>query len=394
MFVDPQYVDNAVEAMSWDRRIRMTIGLCGAILAEGFFLLTIGGLLALWLLPVAIAVSVVLVSGPVGSQVFWLSVLGVVLLLLVSVQIYFVRRQTRATLHTSETQHPEAKQEIETLVARLAQQAAVSQSEVVIASSSVPASLTIGVLQPTIVITEGLLSRLENEAELKTVLAHEIGHIANRDVTITSVVAAVPITIAGVIDRLLDLFRYVLRVDEDEELSDNTKSALLFLGPIVAVFGLGTAAVLLLPIVGGVVIAAGNALGGEGGAVWLIGLFGLLTVQLTMLGIVLVFALPAQVVAYVLGSAPAAYVSRTREFAADRTAAALTGEPETLATVLRRLDGDVAELPTRDARTLRSVQHLCLVPLETDAEDTRQTSFDSHPPTEARLEQLRELESS
>jgi heat shock protein HtpX len=381
--------------MAWRRRLGVGVGLCGAVLAEGFFLSTLGGLLALWLLPIAIVVSqlvsTVVLPGVVGSGAFWLSFLGAVLVLLVAVQTVFVRRQTRTTLHTTGTAYPAAQQDAKQLTARLAQQADVPEPDLVIASTAVPASLTVGVVQPTIVVTEGLISKLETEAELRAVLAHEIGHIANRDVTVTSVVAAVPITIAGLLDRIVGLFRSLLGFEADEELSDTTKSVLVFVGPIVAVFGLMAVAIAVVPVVGGVLIALGQAVGGESTAALLVGAVGLVSVQLGMLGLVLVFALPLQVLAHACGSIPAAYISRTREFAADRVAAELTGEPETLATVLARLDDEVMSLPTRDARTLRSVQHLCLLPFDPESEHDQHALFDSHPATADRVERLREL---
>ena len=48
----------------------------------------------------------------------------------------------------------------------------------------------------TVVVTEGLLNRLSRR-EVKGVLAHELGHILNRDTLISAVVAVMAVSIVG-----------------------------------------------------------------------------------------------------------------------------------------------------------------------------------------------------
>jgi heat shock protein HtpX len=83
---------------------------------------------------------------------------------------------------------------------------------------------------------------------------------------------------------------------------------------------------------------------------------------------------------------PVVVFSRYREFAADRGAVALTGNPGALAAALRRLDGWTGT-PRRDARTVATLSAFCVVPVH---RGLPLPSF--HPSTERRVERLRALE--
>jgi heat shock protein HtpX len=89
-----------------------------------------------------------------------------------------------------------------------------------------------------------------------------------------------------------------------------------------------------------------------------------------------------------LGEFGAGTFSRGREFAADRGAAHITGEPAALASALETLSADRAR-PAADLRDGDpAVTALNVVPRATD----RGGSFDSHPETAARIARLRGLE--
>jgi heat shock protein HtpX len=87
--------------------------------------------------------------------------------------------------------------------------------------------------------------------------------------------------------------------------------------------------------------------------------------------------------------AVAAFVSRGREYAADRGAAHITGSPAALASALQTLDGSFTGPPRTDARlvALRAVNILPTGGLDEHARVVR-----THPPTTARIERLRRLE--
>ena len=83
--------------------------------------------------------------------------------------------------------------------------------------------------------------------------------------------------------------------------------------------------------------------------------------------------------------------SRGREFAADRAAATLTGNPAALALALKRLDVTIAETPTEDLRQPdRSTDALSILPA-LDPNDGGGGLLATHPSTEDRIDRLREL---
>lgn len=123
-----------------------------------------------------------------------------------------------------------------------------------------------------VAVTEGI-TRLMNERELTGVLAHELGHVRNRDILISSIAA----TLAGVIIHVANMAQWAamfggFRRDDDRE--------------------------------------------GGGGA----------------LGLILMAVL-APIAAMVIQMA----ISRTREYAADDSGARLCGDPMALASALRKL---------------------------------------------------------
>jgi heat shock protein HtpX len=121
--------------------------------------------------------------------------------------------------------------------------------------------------------TEGIL-RLMNERELTGVLAHELGHVRNRDILISSIAA----TLAGVIIHVANMAQWA------------------------AMFGLGG--------------RSDDREGGGGGALGLIAM-----------------AILAPLAATIIQMA----ISRTREYAADDSGARLCGDPLALASALRKL---------------------------------------------------------
>lgn len=89
------------------------------------------------------------------------------------------------------------------------------------------------------------------------------------------------------------------------------------------------------------------------------------------------------------GQLGVAVLSVGREWAADDAAVALTGSPVALAAALERLDEGRAR-PSEDRREWeRTVAALDILPTEADAVGTG--PFDTHPPTERRVERLRDL---
>jgi heat shock protein HtpX len=118
---------------------------------------------------------------------------------------------------------------------------------------------------------------------------------------------------------------------------------------------------------------------------------------------------------WVLGRAITARLSRSRERAADRAAAAVIGSPSTLASALQTLDSRITNTPDQDLRAASEISSLSILSLEPrelekvmlGPEGTVEPSywwlrrrlhrlerwlFVSHPPTEDRLTALSTLE--
>ncbi len=173
----------------------------------------------------------------------------------------------------------------------------------------------------SVAMTEGILNLLSDE-ELEGVLAHELGHVKNRDILISSIAA----TLAGAIT-------FMARM-----------------GYWASLFG-------------GMGDRDSRDRGAGGG-----GIVGLLMLIL------------APIAATLIQLA----VSRSREYQADATGAALTGNPYALASALRKLDAYSKRIPMQASP---STAHLFIVaPLLGGVNFAN--LFSTHPPIAKRIERL------
>ncbi|MFP8951678.1 M48 family metallopeptidase [Natrialbaceae archaeon A-arb3/5] len=206
-------------------------------------------------------------------------------------------------------------------VRRLATQADVPLPSVAVADRAEPSCLTVGSQRsPTIVVTTGLLEALSDD-ELDAALAHEVAHVANRDLSVVTAVAA---TVA-IGDRLLERERLLRQL-----IVGATTMA------IVTGAGIIILAVPILVLVAAYLVVSAVARGVLGVNAIALGLF-----------------------------------AKTREYAADRGASQLTGDPAALASALETLEDD---RPARDGRvhasaTLGIVARPLTLEAETDDED-------------------------
>lgn len=171
----------------------------------------------------------------------------------------------------------------------------------------------------SVAVTEGILNIL-NEDELEGVLAHELGHVRNRDILIASVAA----TLAGAITMLARM------------------------GYFAALFGGGS---------------RDDRDRGGGNAF----------VALLMMILAPIAALLVQMA-----------VSRSREYAADATAARFTGNPYALASALRKLEQYSKRIPLQASA---STAHLFIVKPMLGGMDFS-TLFSTHPPIPDRIARL------
>jgi len=248
----------------------------------------------------------------------------------------------------SESEEPE----LHSRVQRLATTAGMPKPDVAIIRSDAPNAFATGGRRAdaTVAVTTGLLNTLDDD-ELDAVLAHELAHIRNRDASVMSIAF------------LLPTFTYAV--------SKLTYTGLKFLSE-------------------GLLYAGTTRRNNQGGGYVLLVIIAAAVVTLTISAI---FWLISNVLFRLL--------SQYREYAADRGAAAITGNPLALASALETIEAEMATLPDRDLRELDGgVEALYItsldLPMFNDDEETHellsQELFpNSHPPTAERIQRLRDL---
>jgi heat shock protein HtpX len=97
-------------------------------------------------------------------------------------------------------------------------------------------------------------------------------------------------------------------------------------------------------------------------------------------------SLAVYVVSFILMQA----LSRYREFAADRGAAAITGRPSALSSALLKISGTMERLPMNDLRSHAEMNAFYIIPA--GAKKSLLNVFSTHPPVEQRIAQLARLE--
>jgi heat shock protein HtpX len=232
--------------------------------------------------------------------------------------------------------------QLHAVIDRLCALADMPKPRVAIADADMPNAFATGRNQShaVVCVTTGILRRL-NEQELGAVLAHELSHVAHRDVAVMTIASFLGI-LAGFITRMLlwsDMF-------------------------------------------GGI----GGGRGGRGGGRGNQGGGQLILIEFAALAFSALFYL----ISFMLIRA----LSRYRELAADRSGAILIGQPRLLATALQKVTGDIGNIPTRDLRTAQNFNAFFFAPAFTKGKSGASVSslFATHPPLEVRLEQLAKLE--
>jgi heat shock protein HtpX len=194
---------------------------------------------------------------------------------------------------------PEQAPELHGMIDRLCALADMPKPRVGVADTQVPNAFATGrsPQRSVVCVTTGILDMLTAE-ELEGVLAHELSHVAHRDVLVMTVASS-----AGIAAGML------------------TQGARF----------------------GGLGFFGGRRDNNGGLPVWLV---------------VLLVSLAVYAVSFVL----LRLLSRYRELAADRAGAYLTMRPDALASALQKITGGINQIPQRDLRQVGAASALCIAP--------------------------------
>ena len=185
-----------------------------------------------------------------------------------------------------------------------------------------------------LVVTTGLLRSDLDDRELEAVLAHELSHVAHKDVAVMTIASFI-----GIIAGLLVRFAFYSELFGGGGRSNNNNN--------------------------------------NGGA----------------LPVVLV-VLVVGVVTYAVSFLLIRLLSRYRELAADRAGALLTGQPSALASALQKVSGSMNAIPTKDLRAAEPLNAFYFIPAFKKSEKgsfSLNNLFSTHPSLERRLRQLSEI---
>src|SRR5215469_4196971 len=228
---------------------------------------------------------------------------------------------------------PQQAPELHGIVDRLCALADMNKPRVAIAPTQMPNAFATGrnSKNSVLCVTEGLLSPrlgLEKE-ELEGILAHELSHVAHKDVQVMTVASLLAIVAA-----LLVRFAFYSELFGGGRRGNDQNS---------------------FPII--LVIMAVSA------------------------------------VVYAISFLLIRLLSRYRELAADRSGALLTGQPSKLASALQKVSSGMGRIPTEDLRTAQPLNAFYFAPaMKLNAGASLSTLFSTHPSLEKRIEQLEKIQ--
>jgi heat shock protein HtpX len=267
-----------------------------------------------------------------GLALFYVFNAGLVLMIIIVAGLaifqYYTSDKLALAASGAKVVGPDEAPQLHAMVERLAAMAELQKPRVAIVDTDVPNAFATGRNQKraVVAVTRGLWDRLD-EKEIEGVLAHELTHIANRDVLVMTVA-----------------------------------SFFALLAALLTRFGLYA-----------------GFFGGFGGnrdnnnnsvPVWLI-------------------VVVVSVVTYFLSWILIRTISRYREYAADRGSALITGAPEYLMSALQKISSQMTLIPQRDLREVEGMNAFFIIP--TRVKEGISELFLDHPPLEKRLAALEQI---
>jgi heat shock protein HtpX len=227
---------------------------------------------------------------------------------------------------------PSEAPELHGVVDRLCAMADMDKPRVAIAPTGLPNAFATGrnSKNSVLCVTDGLLRRLNRE-ELEGVIAHELSHVAHKDVQVMTYASLLAI-VAGLLVRFAfygELF------GGGRGRGNNQNMAIIFLAMMVVSAIVYTVSFLLIRL-----------------------------------------------------------LSRYRELSADRSGALLTGQPSALMSALTKVSGAMAQIPTQDLRSAEPLNAFFFAPALNlrSGKSSLSTIFSTHPSLERRLEELEKIQ--
>jgi heat shock protein HtpX len=284
-----------------------------------------------------LTVRMVLTSGLLGLLYVMFAVvlfyvlnagLGLMLVIVIGIALlqYFTSDKLALAASGAKVVERDQAPELHDMVERLCALADLPKPRIAVVDTDVPNAFATGrsPKHAAVAVTTGLWRRLEPR-EVEAVLAHELSHVANRDVLIMTV-ASFFAMLAALLTRF-GLYAGMFGGGYSNRDSNNN-----------------------------------NAI-----PVWLI-------------------VMVVSIVTYALSFILIRTISRYREYVADRGSALLTGAPENLMSALQRISSDMMRIPQRDLREMAGMNAFFIIPTSVKARTAE--LFMDHPPLEKRLAAL------
>ncbi|WP_374289708.1 zinc metalloprotease HtpX [Desulfovibrio desulfuricans] len=273
------------------------------------------------LLLALLSAIIIMLGGLMGGRTGVIFAFG--LALLMNVGSYWYSDKIVLSMYRARELAPEEAPYLHKIVEELARNAGIPKPRICVVPEEAPNAFATGrnPENAVVAVTDGIM-RLLSPEELRGVLAHEVGHIVNRDILIQTIAGVM----ASAIVTLANIFQFTAIFgggNRDEEGGVN---------PIAAI-----AMALLAPMAAGLIQMA---------------------------------------------------ISRSREYLADDTGAALCGQPLALAGALNKLGMASGQIPMQEGNP-STEQMFIVAPMF--AHGGMANLFSTHPPLEERIRRLREM---
>lgn len=276
------------------------------------------------LLLALLSAIIIMLGGLMGGRTGVIFAFG--LALIMNVGSYWYSDKIVLSMYRARELAPEEAPYLHKIVEELSRNAGIPKPRICVVPEEAPNAFATGrnPENAVVAVTDGIM-RLLSPEELRGVLAHEIGHIVNRDIliqTIAGVMGSAIVTLANIFQ-----FTAIFGGNRDEEGGGTN--------PIAAI-----ALALLAPMAAGLIQMA---------------------------------------------------ISRSREYLADDTGAALCGQPLALAGALNKLGMASGQIPMQVGNP-STEQMFIVTPMY--AHGGMASLFSTHPPLEERIRRLREMAAS